>query len=112
MRKTEPEEILHFISRFTDRNRRPQVITTFTQGCCYWFAYILCRRFESPFNNTDIAYDPIVNHFGCRINGRVYDITGDCTDQYSWKDWMDVYISDTLAGDRIIRDCIRMEELQ
>ena len=44
------------------------------------------------------------NHFGTKINGRVYDITGDVTFKYEWKPWSEV--DDELLRARIIRDCI------
>lgn len=49
-------------------------------------------------------YDEIENHFGTKVNGRVYDITGDVTFKYEWKAWSDV--DDELPRSRIIRDCI------
>lgn len=29
--------------------------------------------------------DYVANHFGCKIQERVYDITGDVTEQYKWE---------------------------
>lgn len=98
-------EILKFINRFTDSGKRKEVIETFTCGCCYWFAYILKKRFD-PNHAAYIMYDDIANHFGCRIDGYVYDITGDVSDNYNWKYWEDYVPDDTSETMRIIHDCI------
>ena len=49
-------------------------------------------------------YDEVINHFGTEINGRVYDITGDVTFKYKWKQWSEV--DNELLRARIIRDYI------
>ena len=99
-------EISRFIDRFTDGGKRKEVIDCFTNGCCFWFACILHGRFVTEAPGVIIVYDDIMNHFGCRINGRVYDITGDVTDKYNWRDWIEVYLEDELRGKRIIKDCV------
>lgn len=92
------KEVLAFIARFATHEA---VIETFTTGCCYWFAKILEYRFLG-----ELMYDPIDCHFGCKIRGKVYDITGDVTDGHTWKPWMEVYKEDPRRGERIYRDCI------
>ena len=94
-------EVFDFIDRFTDRGRREEVIITFTCGCCYWFAKILSERFSN--SNAIIVYDDTDNHFGCKIEDRVYDITGDVTDKYDWGHWP---IRDYHQMKNIIRNCI------
>lgn len=76
--------------------------TTFTNGCCYWFAAILKERFQDL--NPEIMYAPIDNHFGTRIQDIVYDITGDVTNTYKWVPF--AAFDDPLEKERIIRDCI------
>ena len=98
--------VSRFIDRFTQNGKRQEVIDCFTNGCCFWFAYTLHGRFVMETSDVIIVYDDIMNHFGCRINGRVYDITGDVTDKYNWRDWIEVYREDVLRGNRIIRDCV------
>lgn len=93
-------EIKEFIERFTLKNKLQDTIMTFTQGCCFWFAYILHTRFP----NSVIMYDPVINHFVTEIEHRLYDITGDVTEQYQVVCW-DTY-PDELEKKRIIRDCI------
>ena len=61
--------VLAFIDRFA--KGRPEVVECFTQGCCYWFALVLSARFGGR-----IMYDQTVGHFGCELDGVVYDITG------------------------------------
>lgn len=93
-------EVLDFISRFTNKGRKQEVIESFTCGCCYWFAHILCNRFP----NAIMMYDLIDNHFVTLINGRLYDITGDVTGQYKVIVWDDY--DDELHKQRIVNDCI------
>lgn len=47
-----------------------------------------------------------MNHFGCEINRRVYDITGDVTDQYDWEPFQYVVDRDKLHAAHIFHDCI------
>ena len=96
----EEKEILSFIGRFTSNGRKSEVIDTFTQGCCYWFARILKERFPAG----KIVYDSVENHFACSIGGNEYDITGNVTGQYSFVTWKS--FSDKLERQRIKRDCI------
>lgn len=55
-----------------------EVTDTFRKGMCYWFAYMLSGRFLGA----EIVYEPIEGHFLTQLNGRLYDIRGDVTDQY------------------------------
>lgn len=96
------DTIIGFINRFTDNNQNTAVIEKFQCGCCYWFAEILYERFFDE--GTGIVYDVVANHFATKIHGRVYDITGDVTDQYNFVDWN--YYDDTRHKDRIYRDCV------
>lgn len=96
------KEVEGFISRFTDNGKRLEVIDAFTNGCCYWFAVSLLIRFQHE--NVDIMYAQVDNHFGCLINGAVYDITGDVTDKYNWERWYDLDDGSLVA--RLYRDCI------
>lgn len=90
--------VSRFIKRFHDYT---DVDSVFTNGCCYWFAYIIKGRFDEA----KIMYDSINNHFGTMINDRVYDVTGDVTDKYSWEPWEN--FDDELEKSRIVRDCIK-----
>lgn len=92
-------EIDNFLKRF---HTCADVDEVFTQGCCYWFAYVLFGRFIR--HGAEIMYDSVANHFGTKINDRVYDITGDVTEKYEWHPWSD--ISDSALRDRLVRDCI------
>ena len=103
------ETILGFIDRFTANGKRKEVIDTFSNGCCYWFANILYNRFMLD-SRCAIMYDQVANHFGCLINNVVYDITGMVTHDYSWEPWRDIHEKDPLLFERIVRDCIDMKE--
>ena len=102
--------VMKFIARFTNNGKRQEVIDTFSCGCCYWFAEILWNRFalEVVDTNCDIVYDPIINHWACRIDDRIYDITGDITDnkEYCWENWNKFMFQDISLTKRLLRDCI------
>ena len=108
------ETVINFINHFTDRNRRPQVIDTFLDDCCYWFAEILWQRFsfEKDVNECEIIYDPFINHWACQINEKIYDIRGDITTHlvYSWEKWEEYEKINELGTYRLYRDCINFEE--
>lgn len=98
-------DVLMFIGQFsTDGNHiREQVIEAFTCGCCYWFASILQARFGQQYG-ADIVVDYVANHFATKIAGRVYDITGDVTEGYTWELWTEC--DDPPLRKRITEDCI------
>ena len=98
------EKVIEFINHFTFNGKYKQVIESFTCGNCYWFAFILKERFA--VSDAYIVYDDIANHFGCCIDMRVYDITGDITDDYIWTDWDAMYEIDPIHYKRIFRDCV------
>lgn len=103
------DKVMGFINRFTQGGKNQGTIETFTCGCCFWFAYILQERFydiDAWHEDVEIMYDQIENHFGCQIDGRVYDITGDVTDKYNWQTWISVVDEDELHAEHIIRDCV------
>jgi hypothetical protein len=98
-------DVLMFIGRFsTDGNKdREQVKDAFLFGGCWWFAFILKSRFEREYP-CEIVVDYASNHFACRINGSVYDITGRRADSGEWERWDDC--TDEALKKRITEDCI------
>lgn len=86
-------EVLKFINIFsgsacTDgyvRYSNREVVDLFDDKCSYWFATILFRRFI--MQNAEIMCDVKHKHFGTKIYGMVYDITGDVSNIYSWEKW-------------------------
>ena len=111
------ETVLKFIARFTNQGKKAEVIDTFSNGCCYWFAEILWDRFcfNEPINSRSkvyTVYDSIVNHWACCIDYRIYDITGDITDneEYRWEDWNRFMYQDISLTKRLYRDCINFGE--
>ena len=110
------EMVLKFIAKFTNNGKRQEVIDTFSCGCCYWFAEILWDRFcfNEPINSRGkiyTVYDPIINHWACCIDYRIYDITGDITDneEYQWHDWNSFMYQDISLTKRLYRDCINFD---
>ena len=74
------------------------------------FGDILPGRFVGLGHYVAVVYDEIENHFGCKIDDEVYDITGIVTNQYNWELWADVKARDLLHAQHIERDCILKEE--
>lgn len=99
-------DVLCFIGRFSTfpsgQCLNNAIVELFTCGCCWWFAYILSVRFADY--QPEIMVDLVANHFGCRIDGRVYDICGDATDAFEWQSW-DEY-DDEAHKKRISEQCI------
>ena len=102
----ELSDVLGFIGRFSTsidgHHQSEDMVVHFTCGLCFWFAYILKARFQHEYP-CQIVVDYAQNHFACRINGDVYDITGRLRDG-AWEFWEDC--TDTALIDRITDDCI------
>lgn len=103
------DEVINFINRFTNKGKRTEVIDCFSNGCCYWFAHILHQRFGFPQSTTNrcyIVHDPVAGHFACFINDRIYDITGDITDQdREWDEWTMYELKEPKVARHIINSC-------
>lgn len=97
--------IQSFIKQFSSYSNP---IECFTCGMCYWFAHILYHRFQHE-KSVAIMYDPIMNHFGCKIDQEVYDITGIVSNEYDWYPWNEYASQDPAHTARIYRDCIYKE---
>lgn len=93
-----------FIERFQKTSKTQNITEVFTCGCCYWFAHILCSRFPDAI----LLYDPVMNHFLVGYNDRLYDITGDVTEQYDAIPWED--FEDELERQRIVDYCIEFNK--
>lgn len=93
--------VLDFLAHFKTSKDIEEV---FTKGCCFWFAYILAGRYKEE--GSIIVYDQVANHFGAQIGDRVYDITGDVTNQYDWENWNDLMAEDELLAYSVIKDCV------
>lgn len=94
------EMVLSFIRRFQEHDRNGDVSDLFLNGCCYWFAKILCDRFEGGV----IVYDPVRNHFAAQIAARFYDITGEIVSGYSFIPWL--MYEDPVHKQRLVKQCI------
>ena len=93
-------EVLSFIDKFKNKG----TINTFTEGCCYWFAFILLQRFNDK--NPKLMYDETMNHFGTAIGDTIYDITGDVTDKYYWQYFEELKNNDSTLYNRLKKYCI------
>lgn len=93
-------KVYSFINKFTDSHNLADVEYIFTNGCCYWFAYILHARFPG----STIMYNALDNHFATLIDGVLYDITGEIQNNSKWIPWDDY--SDTTHKNRITEYCI------
>ena len=96
------ELILNYIKQFRDLGAE----NCFANGMCYHFTVLLRKRFGSA--RCSIVYDQVANHFATLIEGRIYDITGDVTEnkEYHWERWNDIRRKDPALEKRIRRDCI------
>lgn len=94
--------VIRFIRDFK-RFDTGEVTRTFTNGYCYWFAYILHTRFP----DSEIVYYSAGNHFACKIKNRIFDITGDITDKHLFfESWEEFKKEEPLEATRIIKYCI------
>lgn len=97
---TKREIILKFIKLF----QNDDTIEIFTTGCCYYFALILNTRFKGK-----IVYNDIDNHFAFKYEDRLYDITGEITNdlcKLSYVNWEDYITIEPRNSERVIKDCI------
>ena len=104
------EKVLEFINNYkaasNHKNTKEKIEFAFTNGNCYWFAFILHTVFDGV-----ICYLPIEGHFICKIENEYYDITG-CIDEsydfrmdalYTWDNYCKI---EPLNSARVARDCI------
>lgn len=101
-RMTNKDIVLDFIKNFQNEG----TIKTFTEGCCYWFAIILCERFEMSGSMTSIAFNQITGHFAAIIDGNMYDINGEIPQSDEWTQWDKWLKDEPVYGEIVIRDCI------
>ena len=95
-------DVLRVIQGFNKHDDCSVLRKTFTLGYCYYFSIILRERFPDGV----IVYSPTRGHFFCKIDGKLYDVTGEAE--------VDIYYDfdnypDLLQKERIVRDCILKE---
>lgn len=104
---TEPDkEVLEFIKHFYGKD--PNFAKNlFSYGQCFWFAHILKDRFYISKGKTALYYNPVLNHFTCRIGDYLYDINGAMqfcpTGWVPWDEYINFEPDDAL---RVYRDCV------
>lgn len=97
------QDIEQFISKF----RTPETIKVFTEGCCYWFAHILYTRFSMTHKDPEIWYNAVSGHFATKINGKIYDITGEIKDpDDKWIKWDEYLTIEPSYSVVVINGCI------
>ena len=95
-------EVLRFIQNFK-RFDTGEVTQTFSNGYCYWFAFIL----HSRFSDSEIVYYEVGNHFACKIHDCIFDITGDITSKnLFFEPWEEYKTLNPKESNKIIKDCI------
>ena len=99
------KQIIAFIEQFYKFDKE-NAIKLYTEDMSYWFAIILYNRFKD-ITYCIIAYNPVSNHFCCMIDIKLYDITGEITDDsidwYSWSQYQRLYpINATRVYDNLI----------
>ena len=98
-------DVTQFLKRF---HFSEDITDVFSNGCCYWFCYILTARFGGI-----TLYEPVEGHFIQKIGDAFYDVRGEVTDKYinnekllCWESYESV---DSLHYSHIVRDCIMKE---
>lgn len=103
-------DILQFIDKFKEYEKNNVLVKTFTEGFCYYFALILKERFPQG----RIMYHSVINHFVFELNNKLYDITGNYTEKannqqlFPWEEYQKI---EPLESQRIIRDCIKKNDV-
>lgn len=95
-------DAIKFICRITSGGANQGVIESFSGNNSYWFASILFKRFIRK--NATIMYDSNNKCFGTRIGIRVYDVTGDVTENHKWVPWLEY--SDKQLKEKITKEDI------
>lgn len=90
-------EILRWIEGFHDAQ------ITFTTRCCYWFAYLLHKRYGA-----EIYYAPILGHFVGKIDDTYYDVTGEFVpaENENMLSWDYIQQTDPLWAKRLVKYCV------
>lgn len=98
-------DVLSFIASFKGEHAEA-LEKSFTNGNCYWFAFILKERFGGR-----IKYFPIANHFACLIGGTLFDVTGRIRHQDEpFLDWERYKEEDPVHWERIYRNCVLLKD--
>ena len=105
------QEVLDFIAYFKGAE------STFLNGCCWWFAYILQERFSDHGYLVGIFHEPVEGHFVARFipdnsdpeaEEYFFDIRGDVTnlyrDKYLESMWL-MSLHEERRYARLMRDC-------
>lgn len=104
------EKVCQFIENYKrisyHKNTREKIELAFTNGNCYWFAFILSTVFSGT-----ICYLPIEGHFICKIEDEYYDIYGCIHESFNYRidslyEWDEYQKIEPNASERIKAQCI------
>lgn len=100
-------DILEFIRKFrTSTKDDDAIVELFTQGYCFWFAFILVTRFKGG----KIYYNDLDNHYVMMLDGYFYDIRGELNisedEKRYYIDWEEYKAKDKYHTMVLYRDCI------
>ena len=109
------KDVIDFIAHFKGAE------DTFLHGCCYWFAWILQKRFHERGYLVDIFHEPVEGHFIARFirdnkysppdpnaEERYFDVRGDVTELYADKPLENMWLMSLGEGrrwGRLLCDC-------
>lgn len=93
------------IERFIDGIKNKETVKVFLEEYCYWFAVILKERFGG-----EIMFSPEQNHFCCRVDGKLWNISGQVEDNGNWQEWWLYQMNEPLDAERVRKICIMKEE--
>lgn len=93
------------INEFLEGMRNEGTVKVFTGAYSYWLAVILKERFGG-----EIMYNPEQGRFCCRVDGTLWDITGEAQDDGNWQEWWLYQMNEPLDAERVRKACILKEE--
>lgn len=96
------DDIIFFINKFKCMDQKT-IEDVFLYGNCYWFAQILVNRFQNE--NPELYYLPIDGHFVTKINGKLYDISGEVITDRVLISWNDLQKDEPELAKRIYSNC-------
>ena len=107
------KKIIDFIETFTEQFTT-EIQYLFYCGHCYWFAYILCGRF-----NGEMWFNPRIIHFAAKIDDDLFDIFGKIVpginplngeqdeSENEWVSWSEYQLTHREYVPDIVETCIK-----
>lgn len=98
-----PYCLSEFIDRFKFKHQE-ELIEVFSKGNCYHFTLILLHLFP----NGEILFNWLLGHFVFRCNEKIYDITGDVTQDHKQENLVNfeqLSVIDPVWHKRLMKNC-------